>query len=71
MSPAISANGPKRRLRDICYSAAVRGKQTLSELPENDAHDPKPTCDPLCRWAGTPFIDNGSPVHLLTARYKL
>ena len=35
-----SACGPKRRLRDVCYCAAVRGKQTLGELPENDAHDP-------------------------------
>ena len=42
---AMSPNGPKLRLENVCYSAAVRlgGKQTLGELPEKDAHDPKET----------------------------
>jgi hypothetical protein len=31
---------PQAAVEGCCDSAAVRGKQTLGELPENDAHDP-------------------------------
>jgi hypothetical protein len=44
------------------FSLLLRGKQTFGELPQNDAHDPKPTLgsplllhklahrDPFHRW---------------------
>jgi hypothetical protein len=37
------AHGPKLRFETVCFSAAVRGKQTLGELLEIDVQDPNTT----------------------------
>ncbi|HKD20403.1 MAG TPA: hypothetical protein VKB71_00260, partial [Rhizomicrobium sp.] len=37
------------------FPLLLRGKQTFRELPENDAHDPKPTSQVLARGLSRPI----------------
>jgi hypothetical protein len=40
----ITRRGPKRRLRDVCYSAAVGDKPTSAERAATAAFDPQRSC---------------------------
>ena len=45
--------------RHISTLPAVRGKQTLGELPENDAHDPMQTSVDLDQHQSAPWMIEG------------
>jgi hypothetical protein len=39
----MTAPGPKQRSENVCFRAAVGGKQTFGQRAENGAYDPTPT----------------------------